>query len=86
MIRINRRQDRRLLYAILTARPGLQMILQWLRPKPGSSIRLLASDSPLPWRVDASRGATIAVPEKLQRQANRRCEYAWTRKIYTTHI
>ncbi len=68
-------------YAILTEWPGTQVVLKTVRPVTSSSIRLLGSDATLPWSFSADRGTTIQLPENLQQQSNRPCEYAWTLKI-----
>ena len=35
----------------------------------------------LPARLDSAQGLTIAIPEQLQNEAARPCQYAWTFKI-----
>lgn len=80
-IRYTRSKDRRFVYVILTTWPGTQVLLQSVRPKPGSSVDLLGSRTVMPWRFDSDRGTTIAFPESLQPPDHRPCQYAWTLKL-----
>jgi hypothetical protein len=36
---------------------------------------------PLSWNYDAARGLGFTIPEKLQNEGARPCQYAWTFKI-----
>jgi alpha-L-fucosidase len=80
-VRYTRSKDRRFVYAILTEWPGVQAKLKTVRPKGGSRVTLLGSQSELPWKFDSAIGTTIALPENLQQSSNRPCEHAWTLKI-----
>jgi alpha-L-fucosidase len=80
-VRYTRSKDRRFVYAILTKWPGVQAKLKTVRPKGGSRVTLLGSQSELPWKFDSAIGTTIALPENLQQSSNRPCEHAWTLKI-----
>ena len=85
-IRYTRSKDRRFVYAILTEWPGAQVTLNSVRPRSNSMVKLLGSDVKLQWRFDGDRGTTIMLPENLQQQSNRPCEYAWTLKIEPTSV
>ena len=85
-IRYTRSKDRRIVYAILTEWPGAQVTLNSVRPASNSTVKLLGSDVKLQWRFDGDRGTTIMLPENLQQQSNRPCEYAWTLKIEPTRV
>jgi alpha-L-fucosidase len=85
-VRYTRTKDRRFVYAILRAWPGTHLLLKSVRPKANSQIKLLGSDATLQWRVDADRGTTIMLPENLQQQANRPCEFAWTLRIEPAQV
>jgi hypothetical protein len=58
--------------------------LQSVRPKPGSSVKLLGSETELPWTFDSAQGTTITLPENLQQPSNRPCAYGWSLKIEAT--
>jgi alpha-L-fucosidase len=80
-IRFTRTKDRRFTYAIFTKWPGTEVMLSSVRPREGTAMQLLGSDRKLGWTFDAARGTTITLPEDLQQQANRPCEFAWTLKF-----
>jgi alpha-L-fucosidase len=83
-IRYTRSKDQRFVYAILNGWPGMQVRLQSVRPKPGSSVKLLGSETELPWTFDSAQGTTITLPENLQQPGNRPCAYGWSLKIEAT--
>ena len=83
-VRYTRSKDQRFVYAILTKWPGTQLTLKSVRPKAGSKVTLLGSNSTLPWKFDSAQGTTISLPEQLQQADNRPCEYAWSFKINVT--
>ena len=80
-IRYTRSKDHRFAYAILTEWPGTQVILTAVRPKANSEVNLLGSNTPLPWKFDASKGTIITFPENLREASNRPCQYAWSLRI-----
>jgi len=80
-VRYTRTKDRRFVYAILTEWPGAQETLRTVRPKDGSRVTLLGSQSDLTWKFDSAIGTTIKLPEELQQPSNRPCDHAWTLKI-----
>ena len=80
-VRYTRSKDGRFVYAILISWPGKQVTLSLVRPKSGSTVRLLGWDGSLQWRFDGDRGTTISLPENLHQTSNRPCKYAWTLKI-----
>ena len=83
-IRYTRSKDRRFVYAILTQWPGTQLTLKSVQPKSGSQVTLLGSNEVLAWNFDSALGTTITLPENLQQDTNRPCEYAWSMKIEAT--
>jgi len=85
-VRYTRSKDRRFVYSILTKWPGQQVNLRTVRPKPGTQVMLLGSDTPLSWRFDSERGTTIVFPENLQQALNRPCEHAWCLKILAVEV
>ncbi|NIM49746.1 MAG: alpha-L-fucosidase [Gemmatimonadales bacterium] len=69
------------IYAVSLGWPGRQLTLHHVQPQAGSEIHLLGYDQPLSWSYDASDGLTITLPEALQDEAARPCEYAYSFKI-----
>jgi alpha-L-fucosidase len=80
-IRFTRTKDNRWLYAIVTEWPGRELTLTSLRPKNGSKITMLGSKTNLEWSFDSAKGTVIRLPESLQDDANRPCNYAWSLKV-----
>ena len=80
-LRFTRTKDQRHVYAILTKRPGQNVTLTTVRPKAGSKIMLLGSQSQLPWTFDSAKGTTITLPDNMQQATNRPCDHAWTLKM-----
>jgi alpha-L-fucosidase len=83
-LRFTRSKDRRFVYAILTKWPGAELTIRSVRPRAGSRVTLLGSNTVLPWTFDSATGTTIRFPENLQQPGNRPCEYAWSLKIEAT--
>jgi alpha-L-fucosidase len=83
-VRLTQSKDRRFVYAISTTWPGREMLLESVRPRVGSEVTLLGSNTLLSWKFDPARGTTILLPENLQPPSNRPCDYAWSLKIKTT--
>jgi len=80
-VRYTRSKDQRFVYAILTEWPGAQITLKSARPRDGSSVTLLGSNSELSWKFDSATGTTVTLPENLQQAGNRPCSYAWCLKF-----
>jgi alpha-L-fucosidase len=68
-------------YAISLGWPGRRLTLHQVRPGAGSEIHLLGRDQPLAWTFDATEGLVITLPEELQDEAARPCDYAYSFKI-----
>jgi len=73
-------------YAVSLGWPGDELTLHHVEPEAGSEIFLLGYDQPLPWSFDAGAGdtdavLTITLPEALQEEAARPCDYAYSFKI-----
>ncbi len=77
-VRFTRSKDSRFIYAILTEWPGTRVVLTTVRPKAGSKVELLGSNTSLPWKFDSTRGAIITLPESLQQPNKRPCDFAWS--------
>jgi alpha-L-fucosidase len=85
-VRFTRSKDRRFVYAILTEWPGAQVTLKTIRPRDGSRVGLLGSQTELSWKFDSAVGTNISLPENLQMPGNRPCEHAWTLKIEPSEV
>jgi alpha-L-fucosidase len=79
-IRFTRSKDKRWVYVIMTEWPGREITLTSLRPKDGSTIAMLGSETGVDWSTDGARGTVIRLSENLQNAANRPCEHAWSLK------
>jgi alpha-L-fucosidase len=80
-IRYTRSKDKRIVYAHTLAWPGQELVLTSVKPKTGSKLSMLGVAAPLKYRYDSATGLKIAIPEQLQSEKNRPCQYAWTFKI-----
>lgn len=84
-VRYTRSKDKRFIYAIFIRWPGAVVPpLRSVRPKAGSKVTLLGSNTALPWQFDPTQGTIISLPENLQEARNRPCDYAWSLKIEVT--
>ncbi len=80
---LHRTKDKRIVYAIVTEWPGTTLALTSVRPKEGSQIFMLGSNTPLKWRGDGLAGTLLELPENMQQPGNRPTEFAWSFKIET---
>jgi hypothetical protein len=80
-LRFSRGKDNRFVYAFAMNWPEQGLAIRTVRPKSGSSIRLLGFAQPLAWREDASRGLVISLPSVLQDPAKRPCQFGWAFEI-----
>jgi alpha-L-fucosidase len=78
-----RTKDRRSVYAFTLLWPGKELLLTAVKPRAGSEIRMLGYPDPLRWSYDPARGLAISLPDNLQDEAHRPCQYAWAYKIET---
>jgi alpha-L-fucosidase len=75
-----RSKDSRFAYAIYKEWPGRSVTLKGIRANVGATITMLGVTEPLKWE-QSEQGLTISIPEKLQDEKARPCEYAWVIKI-----
>ena len=75
-LRFTRSKDGGMVYAFMLSWPGKSLRFRSVRPKPGSSIRLLGYTDPISWRLDDA-GLIIDLPEPLQDPSRRPCRFAW---------
>ncbi|MDR3094571.1 MAG: alpha-L-fucosidase [Bacteroidales bacterium] len=76
-VHFTRSKDNRTVYAIATDWPGKQLQLTAVTPAAGSQIYMLGYKEPLKWNTKDGV-TTITLPAKLQKAANRPCDYAYT--------
>jgi alpha-L-fucosidase len=79
-VRYTRSKDNKTVYAISLDWPGNQLELKSVKPAEGSKIYLLGYKKPLEWSYKDGVTA-IRLPEQLQKESNRPCNYAYTFKI-----
>jgi alpha-L-fucosidase len=83
-IRFTRSKDNRWIYVIVTEWPGQELTLSSIRPKDGSKITMLGASGNLEWSFDAAKGTGIRLPQRLQQDANRPSEHAWSLKVQSS--
>jgi alpha-L-fucosidase len=82
-IRFTRTKDGKTIYAFALSWPGRKLRLTSVVPLPGSSVHLLGYAKPLVWQVDSGAGLTIDLPEDVQDESRRPCQFAWAFSIPT---
>lgn len=75
-----RSKDNKYVYAVSQKWPGNTFRSKLLRAKPESKIYMLGFDSPLKWRQNGNE-LVIRIPEELQNEKKRPCEFAWVFKV-----
>ncbi|MBO0862854.1 MAG: alpha-L-fucosidase [Chloracidobacterium sp.] len=79
-LRFTRSKDGGLVHAFMLSWPGKTLSLRSVKPKPGSTIRLLGYQDPITWRLDEA-GLILDFPESLQDPSKRPCQFAWALSI-----
>lgn len=79
-IRYTRSKDWKQAWAIVKNWPGETLILQTLRAKKGSKIRMVGTNEDLNWSQDKN-GLKIQIPGRYQEPNNRPCEFAWVFRL-----
>ena len=67
------------LYAIDLEKPSVPVVIQDVRPVPGSEIKMLGSDKSLDWHQEGDNLVIEEIPDPLP------CDYAWSFKIQVLH-
>jgi alpha-L-fucosidase len=75
-----RSKDGRFAYAICKKWPGRRLQVKGVHAEPGAKIQMLGVTEPLGWTQTKS-GLTIQIPDTLQDEKARPCEYAWVVRI-----
>lgn len=79
-VRFTQTKDHATVYAICLEWPGPRLTLESVQPRKGSQIHLLGYPEPLPWKR-TKKGLAITIPETLQDETHRPCQYAWAFRI-----
>jgi alpha-L-fucosidase len=80
-VRFTRSKDEKFVYAISLGWPGDALRLRCILPRPGSAIRMLGWNEPLPWTLDEQGWLSVKLPARLQQQSNRPCQQAYAFRI-----
>jgi alpha-L-fucosidase len=80
-VRYTRSKDNKVVYALCLKWPGQELHLKQVRPRPGSSVRMLGVEQPLQWQPEGPAGVVISIPDSLQAPANRPCRQAYALKL-----
>jgi alpha-L-fucosidase len=75
-LKFTRSKDNKTIYAFVDKFPEKELTIKSVTPKPNSVVRLFGYKKPLQWTT-TDNGIKIIIPEELQEQKNRPCEYAW---------
>lgn len=73
-------KDGQYVYAIIKEWPGNELNLKSVNAVKGSQVKMLGCDQPLEWE-NTTKGLVIKLPNSLQNEKNRPCQYAWLIKI-----
>ena len=80
-VRFTRSKDSSTIYAFAMKWPGKKLVLKTVAADPGSEVRMLGVDAPLPWRAVAGKGLEIDIPDALQEEWRRPCREVFCFKI-----
>ena len=80
-IRYTRSKDSRTTYCFLLSWPGRSVTLTSVPENPNMKVHMLGYPAALRSHYDSSKGLTIEIPEALQDEAKRPCDYAWTLRL-----
>jgi alpha-L-fucosidase len=75
-LKFTRSKDNKTIYAFVDKFPEKELTIKSVTPKPNSVVRLFGYKKPLQWTT-TDNGIKIIIPQELQEQKNRPCEYAW---------
>ncbi|MGO8707462.1 MAG: alpha-L-fucosidase C-terminal domain-containing protein, partial [Terracidiphilus sp.] len=80
-LRFTRSKDQRTVYCFTYEWPGRTLALRSLQAHQAGKVEMLGFSKPLASRWDPAQGLVITIPEELQPESNRPCEYAWGFRI-----
>jgi alpha-L-fucosidase len=75
-LKFTRSKDNKTVYAFVEKFPKDELTIKSVTPKPNSKIRLFGYEKPLQWS-QSENGIKIVIPEELQDEKKRPCEFAW---------
>ncbi len=79
-------KDGNLLYAIVTKWPGERLIVRFVKPEPGTDVKLLGYDNALEWQDLGPDGVEIKISDILQKAAHHQKASAWVFKMKGTTV
>lgn len=74
-------KDKKYMYAVSTKWPGSTLNIKYVQPNTDSEVYLLGYDFPLEWTDMGEKGTIIQIPDELQNEENRPCQFAWVFKM-----
>jgi alpha-L-fucosidase len=80
-VRFTRTKDKQFIYALCLKWPGKTLTLKTVQARPGSEITLLGFPKPLKWHNDREQGLVIQIPDSLQEESQRPCQFAYAFQI-----
>lgn len=83
-LRFTAAKDDETLYAIALAWPGSQLDLRYYKADKNTEVELLGYDKSLNWHNDPAKGLIIEIPDELQNEKKRPCQYAYVFKFKGT--
>ncbi|MDR3183263.1 MAG: alpha-L-fucosidase [Planctomycetaceae bacterium] len=79
-VKFTRSKDSKTVYAFVENFPEKELVIESVKAKDGSEVRLLGYDKPLEWKA-GGKGIIVTIPDELQLPEKRPCGYAWTFKL-----
>lgn len=76
-LRFTRSKDRRTVYCFATVWPGRTLVIKTLELREAGKVKMLGYPKALASRWEPGLGLVIDIPENLQTESNRPCDYAW---------
>lgn len=80
-LRFSRSKDNTIIYCFALEWPGKTLSIKSVNDHQAGSVQLLGYPKKLAKHWDSGQGLTITLPEELQQESNRPCEFAWCFKI-----
>ncbi|AXC09719.1 Alpha-L-fucosidase [Acidisarcina polymorpha] len=84
-LRFTRSKDNKTIYCFLLKWPGKILSIKSVEAAQATSVKMLGYPNDLVTRWDAQQGLVVTVPEQLQQESNRPCDFAWCLKLTGAH-
>jgi alpha-L-fucosidase len=86
-LRFTRSKDNRFTYCFATDWPGKTLVIKSLEAHQAGRVEMLGNGSEeILSHWDSNNGLVISIPDKLQQESNRPCNFAWCFKIARTNL